>query len=192
MRLPTLEQMFQGWFDNGVDCSPERAARLVAYLASGKTDVLSGRHLSVHIDAQQMLTSASEILERDLYVLREQKVTCNNCAMAGAAAPGSLPTAGGALNPRRCLLCKSHSETIDSRAAVAAVDARMQTVIERDVSITLNGADWRLGKVGQGSGSGGTDFSPSRFDLSLVLGVADDPRTWRSAARSCSRCFSRS
>jgi NAD(P)-dependent dehydrogenase (short-subunit alcohol dehydrogenase family) len=71
--IPSIQQMFQGWFDDGENVRPERAARLVAYLASAAADVLSGRHLSVHIDAQKMVASASEIVERDLYVLRQRE-----------------------------------------------------------------------------------------------------------------------
>ena len=71
--IPSIHQMFQEWFDNGVCVRPERAARLVAYLASGAADVLSGRYLSVHIDAQKMVASASDILQRDLYVLRPRE-----------------------------------------------------------------------------------------------------------------------
>ena len=70
--IPSIQEMFQGWFDNGVNVHPERAARLVAYLASGAADVLSGRYLSVHIDAQKMVESASDILARELYVLRNR------------------------------------------------------------------------------------------------------------------------
>ena len=68
--IPSVEQMFQGWFDNAVNVPPERAARLVAYLASGKADVLSGRHFNVFTDPEQMVASANDIVERDLYVLR--------------------------------------------------------------------------------------------------------------------------
>lgn len=71
--LPSIEQMFKGWFDNGEGVPPERAARPVAYLASGNADVLSGRHFSVFTDAEQMVASANDIVERDLYVLRERE-----------------------------------------------------------------------------------------------------------------------
>jgi NAD(P)-dependent dehydrogenase (short-subunit alcohol dehydrogenase family) len=70
---PTVEQTFQNWFASGADVPPERAARLVAYLASGKADVLSGRYISVNADVRQMVANVSDIDERDLYVLRQRE-----------------------------------------------------------------------------------------------------------------------
>jgi hypothetical protein len=46
---------------------------LVAYLASGAADVLSGRNLDVSDDVVQMTARAAEIEEHDLYVLRERQ-----------------------------------------------------------------------------------------------------------------------
>jgi NAD(P)-dependent dehydrogenase (short-subunit alcohol dehydrogenase family) len=70
---PSVEQAFQSWFASGADGPPERAARLVAYLASGSADVLSGRYVSVDADVQQMVANAGDIAERDLYVLRQRE-----------------------------------------------------------------------------------------------------------------------
>lgn len=77
---PGIAQFFQGIFDSGADHSPEHAAALVTYLASGQADALSGRCLSavkdlagipgVHADGLEMVARTQEILEQDLYVLR--------------------------------------------------------------------------------------------------------------------------
>ena len=45
----------------------------MAYLASGKADVLSGRYISVNADVRQMVANVSDIDERDLYVLRQRE-----------------------------------------------------------------------------------------------------------------------
>jgi hypothetical protein len=45
---------------------------LVAYLASGAADALSGRNIDASGDAAQMAARAAEIEEHDLYVLRER------------------------------------------------------------------------------------------------------------------------
>jgi NAD(P)-dependent dehydrogenase (short-subunit alcohol dehydrogenase family) len=49
---------------------PEGAARLVADIASGRLDVLSGRFLHVLDDVDDLLRRADEIVEHDLYALR--------------------------------------------------------------------------------------------------------------------------
>ena len=49
---------------------PERAARLVADIASGRLDALSGRFLHVLDDIDDLLRRVDEITEHDLYVLR--------------------------------------------------------------------------------------------------------------------------
>ncbi len=70
---PSIEQWFTDAFANQEHVSPESAATLVAYLASGAADVLSGRNIDVSDDVAQMVAQASEIEERDLYVLRERR-----------------------------------------------------------------------------------------------------------------------
>ncbi len=67
---PSIEHLFQGWFDAGADIPPERAGELVVYLASGEADALSGRCLDVHDDVRDMLARTHEIEQRDLYVMR--------------------------------------------------------------------------------------------------------------------------
>jgi NAD(P)-dependent dehydrogenase (short-subunit alcohol dehydrogenase family) len=69
---PSVEQWFTGAFAHQEDVPADSAATLVACLASGAADVLSGRNLDVSGDVAQMVTRAAEIEERDLYVLRER------------------------------------------------------------------------------------------------------------------------
>ena len=49
---------------------PERAAKLVTFLASGRADALSGRYVSVDDDVAEMISRAYEIQEGGLYALR--------------------------------------------------------------------------------------------------------------------------
>ncbi len=70
---PSIEQWFTDAFANQEDVSPESAATLVTYLASGAADVLSGRNIDVSGDVAQMVVRAAEIEERELYVLRERR-----------------------------------------------------------------------------------------------------------------------
>ena len=50
------------------------AAELVTALATGKYDALSGSHIDVSQDLDQLLAHADEILEKSLYRLREQQL----------------------------------------------------------------------------------------------------------------------
>jgi NAD(P)-dependent dehydrogenase (short-subunit alcohol dehydrogenase family) len=70
---PSIEQWFTDAFANQEDISPESAATLVVYLASGAADVLSGRNIDVSDDVAQMVARAAEIEQRDLHVLRERE-----------------------------------------------------------------------------------------------------------------------
>ena len=70
---PSIEQWFTDAFANQEDISPESAATLVVYLASGGADVLSGRNIDVSDDVAQMVARAAEIEQRDLHVLRERE-----------------------------------------------------------------------------------------------------------------------
>ena len=63
---------FKRIFDEGLDVSAERPARLVLELASGRVDSLSGRFLSVWDDLDSLLQNVREIEERQLYSLRVQ------------------------------------------------------------------------------------------------------------------------
>lgn len=70
---PSVATFFEGAFGRGQDVAPEKAARLVVYLASGQADARSGRYVDVHADVQQMVANAGDIEERDLYVLRQRE-----------------------------------------------------------------------------------------------------------------------
>jgi NAD(P)-dependent dehydrogenase (short-subunit alcohol dehydrogenase family) len=63
---PQLRQVF----DQGHDVSPDEAARLTVYLASGQADALTGRYLRVGDDIPDLVSRATEIKERDLYKMR--------------------------------------------------------------------------------------------------------------------------
>ena len=69
---PSIEQWFTDAFANQEDVSPESAATLVVYLASGAADVLSGRYIFATDDVAQIVARADEIEKHDLYVLRER------------------------------------------------------------------------------------------------------------------------
>ena len=66
----SIEQWFKNAFAKQQNVSAEAAARLVVHLASGAADVLSGRYISATDNLAQMIASAGEIQEQDLYVLR--------------------------------------------------------------------------------------------------------------------------
>jgi NAD(P)-dependent dehydrogenase (short-subunit alcohol dehydrogenase family) len=70
---PSIERWFKDAFANQEDVSTESAATLVASLASGAADVLSGRYILATDDLAQMVARADEIQEHDLYVLRERE-----------------------------------------------------------------------------------------------------------------------
>jgi NAD(P)-dependent dehydrogenase (short-subunit alcohol dehydrogenase family) len=70
---PSIEQWFTDAFAGQKDVSAGSAATLVAYLASGAADVLSGRNIDISRDVTQMVARAAEIEEHDLYVLRERQ-----------------------------------------------------------------------------------------------------------------------
>lgn len=57
-------------FEHGHDFPPERTARLVAFLASGQADGLSGRVLYVDYDIADLVRRAKQIQDEDLYTLR--------------------------------------------------------------------------------------------------------------------------
>lgn len=70
---PSIEQEFAALYATDDDVPAEAPAALVAYLASGAADILSGRNLDITDDVAQMVTRAAEIEEHDLYVLRERE-----------------------------------------------------------------------------------------------------------------------
>ena len=70
---PSIEQWFTDAFAHQEDVPAESAGTLVAYLASGAADALSGRNILATEDVAQMVARAYEIEEQDLYVLRERQ-----------------------------------------------------------------------------------------------------------------------
>jgi NAD(P)-dependent dehydrogenase (short-subunit alcohol dehydrogenase family) len=67
----------KAWFRERIDAGhavpPETAAELIAVLASGRADALSGRYVSVEDDLEQLIASAEEVRRRDLHVLKVER-----------------------------------------------------------------------------------------------------------------------
>jgi NAD(P)-dependent dehydrogenase (short-subunit alcohol dehydrogenase family) len=61
--------------DSGADRPPEDVAELIAALATGKYDALSGCHIDVSQDLDALLAHADEIEQGALYRLREQSLS---------------------------------------------------------------------------------------------------------------------
>lgn len=61
---------FRRVFDAGLDLPPERAARLVGVLASGRADALSGLFLRVSDDVESILAGVADVRRDKLYTLR--------------------------------------------------------------------------------------------------------------------------
>ena len=61
-------------YEEGRNFPPERAAELVAKLASGAADVLSGRYIGVSDDVDAMAAAAERIAKDELYLLRMKKL----------------------------------------------------------------------------------------------------------------------
>jgi NAD(P)-dependent dehydrogenase (short-subunit alcohol dehydrogenase family) len=64
--LPWLAEVFE----RGQDVPPERAGRLVVYLASGRADRLSGRFLAVEWDVEGLVRRAGQLAGSDALTLR--------------------------------------------------------------------------------------------------------------------------
>jgi NAD(P)-dependent dehydrogenase (short-subunit alcohol dehydrogenase family) len=62
-------------FEAGLDVPPERAARLVGVLASGRADALAGRFLRVSDDIDAVLARLADVRRDKLYTLRVQELT---------------------------------------------------------------------------------------------------------------------
>jgi acyl-CoA synthetase (AMP-forming)/AMP-acid ligase II/NAD(P)-dependent dehydrogenase (short-subunit alcohol dehydrogenase family) len=58
--------------DGGHGATPAAAAKLVVALATGRGDPLSGRHLSVHDDLDDVLSRLDQVARDDLYLLRRR------------------------------------------------------------------------------------------------------------------------
>jgi len=86
--LPWFRQIF----DQHIDVPPERPARLILELASGRADALSGRTLSVYDDLDVVLRNVSRIQEQNLYSLKLDRLAeagANPAAKIVAAAISS-------------------------------------------------------------------------------------------------------
>ena len=59
----------------GRGAAPAEAVQLIMRLASGDGDTLSGRHISVHDNFDELVARHTEIQNRDLYVLRPEHLT---------------------------------------------------------------------------------------------------------------------
>jgi acyl-CoA synthetase (AMP-forming)/AMP-acid ligase II/NAD(P)-dependent dehydrogenase (short-subunit alcohol dehydrogenase family) len=74
--LGTAEGRVFGWIRerlaSGEGADPDRAARLICELAAGRGDRLSGRHLTVSADLDDLLSHIDDIEAEDLHVLRLQ------------------------------------------------------------------------------------------------------------------------
>ncbi len=72
-------------FDEGVDLPPERPAALVAALASGKYDELSGLYLTVFDDLDEVLASVDEVREKKEHALTIRPHHINEAARKAMA-----------------------------------------------------------------------------------------------------------
>ena len=54
------------------------------FLATGRGDALSGRHVSVHDDIETMLAHIDEIRDHDLYVMHPERLESARAARACA------------------------------------------------------------------------------------------------------------
>ena len=63
------DQFVEGFRARSVD-PPELGANLIAFLATGKADALSGRYISAHDDTRTLIERAEEIQQNNLYTLR--------------------------------------------------------------------------------------------------------------------------
>jgi NAD(P)-dependent dehydrogenase (short-subunit alcohol dehydrogenase family) len=69
-KLPFIQALL----DAGKAVTPDLAADLVVFLASGKADQLSGRFFSVDENANEIAQRASDVRENNLYLLRMRKL----------------------------------------------------------------------------------------------------------------------
>ena len=65
---------FKRIFDEGLAVPAERPAALVLQLASGRLDNLSGRFLSIYDDLDELLKSATDLEQKNLYALKVERL----------------------------------------------------------------------------------------------------------------------
>ena len=83
---------FKRIFDEGLAVPAERPAALVMELASGGADSLSGRFLSIYDDLDQLLKSAEDLEQKNLYALKVERLAAPpNPAMASILAAARKP-----------------------------------------------------------------------------------------------------
>ena len=72
----SVEGKVYGWLrrelEEGRGAEPDEAARFVLRIAAGDCDALSGRHLEVHDDLDELIARANAIRRDDLYTLRRR------------------------------------------------------------------------------------------------------------------------
>ena len=66
----SVRDSFRSVFADGRDTQVEEAVAMYMFLAPGRADALTGRHLSVDDDETDLLDRTDEILRDDLYKLR--------------------------------------------------------------------------------------------------------------------------
>jgi len=79
---------FRRIFDESINVPPERPAKLVMELASGRADALSGKFISIYDDLDDLLKSAAVIGQQNLYSLKLDKIPSST----GNAALGAILT----------------------------------------------------------------------------------------------------
>jgi NAD(P)-dependent dehydrogenase (short-subunit alcohol dehydrogenase family) len=83
---------FKRIFDEGLVVPAERPAELVLELASGRADSLTGRFLSIYDDLDQLLKSAADLEQKNLYTLKVDRLAAPpNPAMASILAAARKP-----------------------------------------------------------------------------------------------------
>jgi NAD(P)-dependent dehydrogenase (short-subunit alcohol dehydrogenase family) len=83
---------FKRIFDEGFVVPAERPAALVLELASGRADSLSGRFLSIYDDLDELLKSAADLEQKNLYALKVERLAAPpSPAMASILAAARKP-----------------------------------------------------------------------------------------------------
>jgi NAD(P)-dependent dehydrogenase (short-subunit alcohol dehydrogenase family) len=83
---------FKRIFDEGFVVPAGRPAALVLELVSGRADSLSGRFLSIYDDLDELLKSAADLEQKNLYTLKVERLAApTNPAMASIMAAACKP-----------------------------------------------------------------------------------------------------
>lgn len=73
-QLTKWQPRFRNVIDSGETFPPERAARLAAFMVSGRADALTGRMLRITDDYESLAANAADIVARDLYAMRRTEL----------------------------------------------------------------------------------------------------------------------